>query len=270
MENRVVDHVYAIPTFHCNLKCPHCELRLKEDNYNRQAFLTTLQSIKSTNITLFGGEPTLYTDRLIDAVKTGKITSISTNLIKVDQQLIDLIKQYDLYVSTSWNVTRFNGSQYQTWIDNVNRLTDNEIDILLLVTLTDDLLTFDQSRLFSLLWQWKLAGINRVRFEQLVDYSKDQAFYDRVDQWLVDVDNMWSFEFPENDVVNQIANWKYNCNTTYTLLPNGQLVFGCPQFEKSYLINDCLACQYAGVCRPCMLQKYCTFPKKLYQKYYVE
>ena len=83
--------LYVIPTYHCNLKCPHCELHLRDDNFN-ESFYDVLSNNNIDLGVLFGGEPTLYRDRLIKCLKTNKIHSISTNLIKLDNELISLLK----------------------------------------------------------------------------------------------------------------------------------------------------------------------------------
>ena len=67
-------HLYALLTQNCNLQCPHCMIynNTKEDFFNEERFLDVLRNWKG-DITLFGGEPTLYRDRFMKAINTGKI-----------------------------------------------------------------------------------------------------------------------------------------------------------------------------------------------------
>ena len=268
MENQLIDQVYVIPTYNCNLKCPHCDLRLRDDCYNHTRFINCIKVVNSKSVVLFGGEPTLYKDRFNAAIDTGKITSISTNLVNIDGNVIDQIKNHNISVATSWNVCRFTNRQYQTWLANVTTLVQNDIDVLLMVTLTEDLINLDKKQLQSLLRQWKCAGIKRVRFEQLLDDNKSQLYYDQVDTWLLEVDDLWDNSFPYNDIVDQLRNWQFNCSSVYTIKPSGDIVYGCPQYKQQHIVNQCLTCDNASICKPCMLQQHCTFPRRLYKKYY--
>jgi hypothetical protein len=263
-----INHLYAILTYKCNLKCPHCELRTYNDNYNRENFIQALKQVQCDAITLFGGEPTLYYDRFVDAVNTGKITSVSTNLLSINDDVLDLIIKHNISLSTSWNPKRFTDNQYDRWLSNVRYISDT-IKPLLLVTLTDDLISYDKQSFYALVAEWRKSGVCEILFEQLYDEAKTQAYYDNVDRWLVDIHSHWCEEYPQSVILNQLDSWVFNCSKTYTLNPSGSINKGCPQYKTPSICHSCLTCEFASSCQPCMLQTCCTFPKKLY-KYHNE
>lgn len=266
----MIDTLYVITTHQCNLKCPHCDIRLRDDFYDRDKFISSLQKYRDCDMIIFGGEPTLHFDRIQLICQYGSPTSISTNLLTITPQLIDVIKQHDLGVATSWNPKRFHGTQYNRWIDNLKVLANNDIKAKVLVTLTDDLIAFDLNKLLDMFDQWsQTGGLSSIQFEPLVDGTKNQTFYDQVDQWLFDVDQLWRPTIVENYIVNQLNQWHFDCSRTYSLLPSGDIMFGCPQNNIGTQINmQCFNCEFVNVCQPCRLQKCCTFPKRLYKKYY--
>ena len=272
MENSLtpkIEFLYIVPTYQCNLKCPHCDIRSKKDNFDRISFLKTLSNYKNVPAVIFGGEPTLYPDRIQMICDCGNVESISTNLINLNDELINLIKDNQLSIATSWNPNRFNGTQYDTWVKNLSVLAKNNLSAKLLITLTQDLIEYDINDLISKFEHWSsTGGLTDIQFEPLLDYSKNQQFYDAVDQWLFVIDQKWSNDIVPNHIVHQLKNWKFNCSATYTLQPNGMLTRGCPQDTGLRVNTQCFDCHYSAVCQPCRLQQYCTFPKKLYQKYY--
>lgn len=264
-----IDFLYVIPTYLCNLKCPHCTIRTKKDEYDDQRFINALIKHHDVPMVIFGGEPTLYPERINKICKYGNAQSISTNLINVDDQLIETIKKNRLNIATSWNPKRFNGSQYNVWINNIKLLAKHNLRTKVLITLTEDLIHENIHHLIMMFKQWSCIGsISDIQFEPLVDCTKTQSFYDQVDQWLVDIDNAWDNDIVPNYIVKQLANWKFNCSRVYTLQPNGTITFGCPQNTTPQINIDCLSCEYVSVCQPCRLQSNCTFPKRLYKKYY--
>ena len=264
-----IDYLYVIATYKCNLKCPHCDIKNKDDHYNQTLFVEKLQQYKGVPMVIFGGEPTLNFDRIKLICKYGNPESISTNLIRVDQQLIDLILERNLGVATSWNPSRFHGSQYNTWLANLRVLAINNIKSRVLVTITEDLMSINPSKLITMFEQWSdTSGVSDIRFEMLVDNTKTQQFYDRCDDWLLMIDQLWNQNIVENSIITQLKQWYFDCSRTYTLQPNGTLTFGCPQYIQTEVVSRCFDCEYSNNCQPCRLQRCCTFPKKLYQKYY--
>lgn len=255
--------VYIIPTYHCNLNCSHCDLHLKKDNFN-ESFYDILKNIDVDFGILFGGEPTLYKDRLIKCLETNKINSISTNLLILDNELISLYKQYNIDIATSWNPLRFNDKQYQLWLKNLKLLELNNLSCIIMITLTEDLLLYPFFE--NKLREWNLIkSIKGILFEPLLDYNMKENLHQRADEWLCKLYDNWNYSF-ENMIINKVKNWNCDCSDIKTLNPNGQLMRGCPQREKEFVLNSCLKCQFASVCKPCNLQHLCSFPKKLYEK----
>lgn len=261
-----IETIYTIVTYKCNLKCAHCQLRLKSDNFNQDKFFDTIKQYKDIPMILFGGEPTLHIDRIKKICDNGNVVSISTNLINVDQQIIDIVKQYNLSIATSWNVVRFTPKQYQRWLSNLKLLSSNQIKTIVLITITEDLINYNINDLIMMFKQWTdTSAVSGILFEQLIDYSKQQQYYDCVDQWLIDVDRLWTSNIANNMIVDHVMNWSFNCSRKYTLHPDGRLTFGCPQYEKTEINSQCYYCDFVNVCQPCRLQKCCTFPKKFYR-----
>ena len=55
--------VYAMVTTNCNLGCPHCDIKNDNaDNWVAEAFINQLNAADHNII--FGGEPSLYMDRV--------------------------------------------------------------------------------------------------------------------------------------------------------------------------------------------------------------
>ena len=83
--------LYVIPNYECNLKCSHCDIKDLKCEYNEEALIKAITENTYDEVILFGGEPTLYYDRLKTCIDTGKITSITTNLIGLTSDKYDLI-----------------------------------------------------------------------------------------------------------------------------------------------------------------------------------
>ena len=79
--------IYLMITTNCNLNCPHCDIKTNgKDNWDKEAILNKLSS-KDHNI-IFGGEPSLYIDRIISV--SDYCSSISTNLLYLPEKLLNL------------------------------------------------------------------------------------------------------------------------------------------------------------------------------------
>lgn len=262
----MIQQLYIIPNYTCNLSCPHCILHKKKDVYDREKFLQTLSSIDAKYKTLFGGEPTLFRDRLVDILSVAKVDAISTNLLTADQDLCDIFNQYNLAIATSWNPARFTDQQYQMWIDNLKLLARNNISAKVLITLTEDLLEISNQAFDQLLDSWdQIPSIQGVLFEPLLDPNSLPDLHERADLWLCRLHDRWRWKF-SNLIVENFNYAICDCSNVYTLNPCGNLVKGCPQYTGRKVNSQCLACQLATVCQPCMLQTHCCFPKNLYLK----
>lgn len=251
--------IYLMITTNCNLDCPHCDIKTSEkDNWNKEAVLSRLSN-KDHNV-IFGGEPSLYIDRVISVADY--CSSISTNLLYLPKKLLDLYNER-LNVATSWNVNRFNHEQYEIWLNNVQRL---KYKPLLLVTLTPDLLKDDT--FVQRISNDFIGNFSALQFEQLHDPSKDQSFYDAVDKWLVSIyreikKRSLIYLFPQ---FQKNATWKFDCSQTYTMYPDGSINYGCPEYTRTHILSRCYRCEFASVCQPCRLQSCCTGPNRLFEE----
>ena len=259
--------LYALVTNQCDLSCPHCDIKSTQvDDYNADKFLNTIRDFDG-NVIIFGGEPTLHKDRLLEILSLHKASSISTNLVNLDPEIIPYIK--NLNIATSWNKSRFTESQYQQWLDNLKVLNGNKIGCMVMITLTDDLINADIDEFIAMIIEWDLCfpAIESILFEQLVDSNKPKEFYSQVDEWLCQVYNKWD-EFGigiKNIIVDKLNQWHCDCSGVYTLHPNGSITNGCPHASGIQFANECLSCNYSDNCIPCRLQRHCTYPKKLAQ-----
>lgn len=247
--------LYAIPNYECNLNCSHCDIRLKKCEYNRDLFIEQINKFDG-QVILFGGEPLLYADRLEDCINTGKISSISTNLLLLDYKRMEYIK--DLHISTSWNPERFlyEDYWYEKWLVSLKAFKDNST---VLITLTEDLLEIYPEDFLHRISKWETTGI---LFEQLIDPSKDKKFYNKVDNWLCRVYEKWNTPI-RNLIIDKLNNWNCDCDNVYTLNPDGTIEHKCPHSFDISFCNDCISCDRFDSCRPCRLHQYCTYPKKL-------
>ena len=246
--------IYAMVTTNCNLNCPHCDIKTNApDNWNKEAFLSQLDS-KDHNI-IFGGEPSLHIDRVMDAAPY--CDSISTNLLYLPKPLLELYDN-ELSVATSWNTSRFSDAQYETWLKNVQQLKHKP---LLLVTLTPDLLT--DTTFIDRVQEDFAPLFDAITFEQLHDPTKTQDFYNTVDDWLCSLYQEWNkreIRLPCNNF-NGVP--YFQCDNTYTLCPDGSMQYGCPEYSGAKVPARCYTCELAGQCRPCKLQSCCTVPRNL-------
>ena len=67
-------------------------------------------------------------------------------------------------------------------------------------------------------------------------------------------------------ILDRVNNWYFDCDSTYTLRPDGEFVFGCPHKYNVSFAQKCLSCSKSLTCRPCKLQSLCSFPEELYRK----
>lgn len=261
--------VYAVPTWNCNLHCPHCFVRDNaEARWDEKAFIKTLLEMPDDwDVILHGGEPTLYIDRLVKVLETGRIRSITSNLV-ISQDRLDILNKSGLPLATSWNPGRFNEATYEIWLNNLKAL---ERPCWVLITLTDDLLDIAPDRMIEILRP--ICGTGRVEaigFEPCLypnEPERARAIHKRADDWLIDVDRLWEFKHTNNNIRDQILNWHFNCRDK-TLQPNGTMSNGClmaldSEGEK-LVLPQCLGCKLAGICRPCKLQNCCSFFPRFY------
>lgn len=250
--------LYAMVTRHCNLSCAHCDIRTDaDDGWNEEAFLRALKAFDGRRI-LFGGEPSVCIDRT--KLVAPYCDSVSTNLLQATDEFLSVIQ--NLGVATSWTPGRFTKEQERAWLENVQRLHEKPT---LLVTLTPDLVMNPGTGRFMSLLRRYGDSFSDVTLEQLEDATKPQEYYDYVDDWLC-----WLYKETEGQrhlfpQFQKGSKWIYDCSKTYTLLPTGELRYGCPQYKRTEIVAACYSCPIAEKCQPCRLQKKCTGPQKLLQ-----
>ena len=258
-------HLHAILTTNCNLRCPHCGVPDNVEIYNEEKVLEEIKNFDG-EVTLFGGECTLYEDRFIKALETKNVRSVSTNMMDISGKRLELFRGKGF--ATSWNPARFTPEQYQIWLRNLKAVSDIDAEFIIMITLTPDLIMIPPKEMVDRIQSWEyLSGLESIRFEQLIDPSQSQEFYNDVDDWLCE----FHIQYKEsgcrirNMIDDQVMQWIYNCHDQYTLYPDGRIVNLCAIDAFPTVCTSCIGCKYAQICTPCRLQKHCTFPKKLYE-----
>lgn len=254
--------LYAIPNYECNLDCYYCDIRKLKETYNERKFLKTLKDFEG-EVILFGGEPLLYKDRLFQILSTNKIDSISTNLLLLDLDIYTRLKSHKVSITTTWGKYRFGYDAkaldlYTQWKQNL-AVVKNAV---VLITLTPDIIKMTTDEFFSFAREWTCKG---VLFEQLIDSRLTKEYYDKVDEWLCKISSRWTIK-PKNMILDKLDHWYFDCSEVYTLKPNGLVENKCPHHFQVNVCMECMNCSRVAECKPCVLQQYCTFPHKLYER----
>lgn len=268
-----MSEVYICPSFLCNLNCPHCTLKNLPQQLELAKIEETLDYINENSgnkvlYDLFGGEPlllpTFYLERLYKKL-VKKHYLVSTNLLNYKEEHLFLFKKADL-INTSWNPLRFTTKQFEVWKNNIKLLQENNIRINLMVTLTQDLITNYNPKVF-------LDFINKINPYSLdLDYviGNDNTNLKDIDSWLCELYKGWnvntSFGIIENMKHSLLYGTKYkDCSNHYTILPSGNIKPGCAYYECDVDKSICYVCELFLWCNgACRLQSKCTFPKKLF------
>lgn len=255
--------LYAIPNYECNLSCSFCDLRKHHIDYDKDRFVDAINNFDG-EIILFGGEPTLYKNRYLDLIRSKKINSVTTNLIDIDEEILQTFK--NISVATSWTPERFHNEElFNKWLNNLEKASKYCKNIMLLITLSYKTIEMEPREIVELISLHFDKYITNVLFEYLVDDSKDNTYYEKVDKWLTEINLIWKNSIIANNViVEQVKQgWDFNCSNTYTLLPNGTIRKGCPQYTFFHVIEKCYTCNNVSHCRPCILQNKCSYPYNL-------
>lgn len=218
------------------------------------------------DITLFGGEPTLYRDRLKDVCFSdpyisSKIKSITTNLMIMDDEMLSILESIG-YVGTSWSPSRFTDKEYDIWKSNID-LINGKIKVRVLSTMTNELLSLSPDVLMGIISKWNTNTIKDIDFEYYVGPESTPEYFEKCDQWLCEIYKKW--DSPVKIVnADRVASgrWCFNCNDVYSLYPDGTVKNGCPHNLEPRVPDECYSCDRSDKCRPCMLQSYCSYPKK--------
>lgn len=261
----MISTLYLVPTYHCNLNCRHCSVRTQAIKYDEDKFIDVFKQQQYAKAILFGGEPlSLNNNKIKHILESNTVNSISTNLLLLDDIKLQLIKENKLDVATSWNPNRFNNNQYYQWLKNIAILLDNSIKVTVLITLTEDLFKSNIKNVLEDLDIISNSYFIGVQFEQFVQSTTQLV--ELADDFMVQMYDNWNYKF-DNLIALKYKDGNLNfCNSIMTLLPNGELKSGCPQVEKSQILNNCFECKYNKVCKPCVKQTNCTFLKRFYQK----
>lgn len=258
---------YAMLTTRCNLTCPYCDIKSADDGYDQEKFMQALRDFNGWFL-LFGGEPTLYRDRLkhvmfSDPEVSNKIKSITTNLMILDDELMDIFKNFKS-LATSWNPSRFRNNEYSTWLDHINKI-DGQVKFLVIITMTNELLQMDPDEIINTIRSWNSNTINIIGFEHYVGPETTQEYFDKCDDLLCEIYKRWDVPIRFKNVRMQLG-YRYNfyCKRTHVITPSGILLPGCPQrqYNEIKTPSECYSCDRVDVCKPCRLQNYCSYPKK--------
>jgi hypothetical protein len=242
--------------------CPHCDIRTRPDGYNREEFLKQLNAFDG-RVTLFGGEPTLYQDRLFDIIEhntANNIKSISTNLVILNDRLLEFYKSLG-GLASSWNPNRFTNDQYKSWLTNLNTLAENNLKPAILITLTNDLFDMGVDNFISTAKQWNKDSISYIKFEYYVG-DTTKAYYEQADNFLCELYENWDLEIKIDNIWLVNHGYCFVCSDIRTLSPDGTLSLGCPHGYHPKVPVECYSCEKASRCKPCRLQPYCSFPHK--------
>lgn len=274
MEQKNVTTTYLIPTRRCNLSCGHCDISKTWTCEDISKFMDSFRKLACKNCILFGGEPLLLKrDTFDEIVDSGKVSSISSNLLLLDSHVIRKLAENGISVATSWNYSRFrDGNELDVWLLNIVKLLENRIYVTILITLTEDLCSGAESktiffqvldRISGIMDDERLMGnLRGVRFEPFVQSTHELIM--KADALMVEVYHR-NYKF-----INILADdYKrgniHNCAEIYTLMEDGRLINSCPHEVNDNILEECLSCKYSKVCKPCKKQNVCTFFKRFFE-----
>jgi sulfatase maturation enzyme AslB (radical SAM superfamily) len=257
--------LYAIHTMKCNLNCPHCFIKDTPEIFNRDEFIKQLNSFRG-EIVMFGGEPTSNLERMFDVINANKdgvsrYNSVSTNLIILNDDLLEFYKSIH-HVATSWNPSRFDRFTYKTWMNNCKVLSDNGIDYMIMITLTDDLFDIPVLEFVNIASEWYTDSLTCIKFEHYIGDDVTKDYFERADKWLCELYQIWSLPI-DMEITERLSCWQYDCSNIYTLYPDGTVVNLCPHNKIGTVPEECYTCERVSTCRPCKIQPYCSYPKEL-------
>lgn len=274
MEQKNVTTTYLIPTRRCNLSCGHCDISKTWTCEDISEFMDSFRKLACKNCILFGGEPLLLKrDTFDEIVDSGKVSSISSNLLLLDSHVTRKLAENGISVATSWNYSRFrDGNELDAWFLNIVKLLENGIYVTILITLTEDLCFSAESktiffqvldRISGIMDDERLMGnLRGVRFEPFVQSTHELIM--KADALMVEVYHR-NYKF-----INILADdYKrgniHNCAEIYTLMEDGRLINSCPHEVNDNILEECLSCKYSKVCKPCKKQNVCTFFKRFFE-----
>lgn len=257
---------YIVPSWKCNLRCPHCFVNNISEKANKDLLIKTIKECHdkypNASYILHGGEPTFNKELLKELLDLNIINSITTNMLYNDDEISDIINKANIDLATSWNPSRFrNNALVDLWNHN---LENHKQPVMVLITLDQDLLKLSASEIVSTIKTFK--NVDSVLFEPLLDNSLTDEFQDKVDTLLCEIYKRWDIRHIKNLIAEQILNWNFGCNTK-TILPDGSIRNKCTMADSTHkpvFLAKCLKCKYNRVCIPCSLHTRCSFFPKFY------
>ena len=262
--------IHVIPSFACNLDCPHCDVKHKTEQYkfNEEKFFEKFDQIqrRHNSVALFGGEPLLNNKKLLFRIlDSGKITTTTSNLLVMDDEILDKLIEKKVIIGTSWNPARMTSEQYDKWLGKIKQINDRGVWVAVFITLTDDL---PESRILDVLDDLNELMVATVTFSLVVPCTPELVT--KIDNWLCWLEEHWRWKF-RNKLREEylcLNGKKNSCKyTSFTLYPNGTMTDQCthsdnPNHWDGY--EGCPTCEYRHICRPCPKQPCCHFFKNYY------
>lgn len=251
--------LYAVPWYDCNLNCDHCDIHYMQDGQMTFQFIEELRNTDAEDVVLFGGEPLLSKQLLKEILNTGKITSVSTNMLLFTKEIGQMLLEHDIHIATSWNPSRFKGVEYYTWLAHIADATKLGLKVMVLITLTPDLFTYNMKRFLNKLDDMEIMRCESFLFEPFVG---ELSFHELADEWLCEFHKQYKGNMV-NILEQNLDNWCHDCSEVYTLKPSGDIVKGCPHQLPVQVLSECMSCEHAAYCKPCPILNSCSYPKKL-------
>lgn len=265
--------IHVIPSFACNLNCSHCDVKHKTKQYqfNEVEFFKSFDRLdKDNSIVLFGGEPLLNSFELLSRIiSSGKITSMTTNFLLLEQKHIDLVKHHKVILGTSWNPDRFTPEQYEIWKNKIKLAKDSGLYVEVFITLTDNL--FEHiPQLLDVLDDIDQLHVNTLTLSMVI--PTNAKLVDKADNLFCWLEDNWRWHFLNRIKESMLAR-EPRCTTcinrALTLYPNGFLDYNCTHVDSalhSEPFDSCKTCPFLGLCGRCLRQPVCVF----YRRYFVK
>lgn len=276
--------VYLIPSYRCNLNCPHCQIATTS-NEDFSAFLKAYETINSDiknqndiSYILFGGEPLLNGyDKIKQLIDFGKklnkpICTTTSNLLLLDDKILDLLLENNIIIGTSWNPHRFTAEQEELWFKNIQKIADRKTNVALFVTLTYDLFRSNFPNILD-----KLEKIGNVASVTLNPYIPgSDKLREETDKYLCYLDDIWRWKIRfllrenyQNILSQDLINICHSCLGVKTIEPNGNIKSGCAHEGNEHgIFEKCFDCKYKSLClhAKCPKQPVCNFFDKFYEQ----
>lgn len=264
--------VHIIPTFDCNLHCKHCYNQYLVDTYDEKNFFYSLDNFEiitntireNINYCLFGGECFLNKDIAKRVIDTGKVDVIQSNLLLLDEEILDILIEKKIAIGTSWNPGRFVGDQYKQWLKKLEMVSKKNKDLAIFITLTEDLL---KSNVYEVLDTLNNYNVTQLTLTEYIPSTKQ--LIKKVDNWICKLLDDWRWKFKLTNEEKYKNGNKNGCkHTMYSILPSGRIIPECTFKIRKVELKECEDCKWQkdGICYPCPKQQQCSFLEKFYLK----